>query len=93
MFDNNPFREYKKMIRENNESMTKEVSDALHDHYEEVMARPYHKASETEQLKQDDIVDAAMDRAHRDHFLGELNAKNLIKSGKEYIIRMLGILQ
>ena len=93
MFDNNPFREYKKMIRENNESMTKEVSDALHNHYEQVMGRPYHGASETEQLKQDEIVDAAMDVAHRHHLLGELNAENLIKSGKEHIIRMLGILQ
>lgn len=93
MFDNNLFREYKKMIRENNESMTKEVSNALHNHYEQVTGRPYDGASEADQLRQDEIVDAAMHRAHRDHLLGELNAENLIKSGRNYIIQMLGILQ
>lgn len=89
MFDNNPFREYKKMIQETTES-SKKLLAALHSHYETRVGLPYENGTPNEKLDQDRIVDAAHDyikdlsRVNRAEGI-EIGFSDLIKYGKNHI--------
>lgn len=91
MFDNNPFREFKQMMKENRD----QVHAALHAHFEKRMAekqgktgwefRSHSDVDETSQERQDSIVDEALQRVK--HIKDPYSA---IDAGQGHIDEMIG---
>lgn len=91
MFDNNPFREFKQMMKENRD----QVHAALHAHYEKRMAekqgktgwefRSHSDVDERSQEIQDSIVDEAIKRV--EHIKDPFNA---IDAGQGHIDELIG---
>lgn len=90
MFDNNPFREFKQMMKENRD----QVHAALHAHYEKRMAekqgrgeefRNHSDVDERSQERQDIIVDEALKRVN--HIKDPFKA---IDEGQGHIDELIG---